>query len=66
MIIPHREETELVIFRCSNCGNYFYGVGQGRGGCAVNHAPGECCHYSDAPISAEKVQKIMKEVKSDG
>ena len=39
---------EQAPYKCPGCGGWFY---RGNMNCAVNHAPGTCCHYGETPTT---------------
>jgi len=67
MIIEHRDETLIRIYRCGIChGVYSAQVGLYRITCAVNHPPGACCHFHEKALSLvqlQQIQVILKELK---
>ena len=58
MIIPLKDESLLVVFRCGVCGKTFI-RGATNISCCVNHSGG-CCHYTDRLISPETANELKK------
>lgn len=57
MLYPLYEKVMLKVFCCPACEN-LYIEGEGHAGCAVRHAPGDCCHLRDVRLSDEEWNKI--------
>lgn len=60
MIFPQADQTLLRLYRCGVCSKvYAAQPGPGMIRCAVNHAPGSCCHYFEAPYTEASAQTIL-------
>lgn len=62
MLFPSRDKEMLEIFRCPRCED-IYMRGRGDFSCAVAHAPGECCHYTDKKLTIKQWSAIKDAVK---
>lgn len=59
MIFPEVKKIKLKIYFCPKCKIYY----ENRGSdlvCAVQHAPGSCCHYGDKVLPHIIFNKIME------
>lgn len=60
-IFSVRETTLLLIYKCPICGLIFRRqTGDVIVRCAVNHAPGTCCHYGETQINESKIIEILE------
>lgn len=55
---PTREQQT---FKCQGCGQWFV---PGPMNCAVAHAPGTCCHYSDIPSAGPDPTRYAEHIKN--
>ena len=60
MIIPKTDRTLINIYRCAKCGGAFLSqTGNYVISCAVNHAPGDCCHYGETSIADDVLNRVI-------
>ncbi len=63
-IMRMREETILRVYRCPVCNDVFDAqVGTELISCAVNHAPGSCCHYAENVVTDSQLLKLREALK---
>jgi len=59
VVIPAPARVLLTIVECLACQKiYFWQPPQVN--CAVNHAPGTCCHYDEMEVSEIQLSAVMK------
>ena len=65
MIIPHRDEVLIRMYRCGICGKvYLAQTGRERFQCLAMHKPGTCCHCHETILTEEQLQGVECIVRS--